>query len=179
VTIENTTIAEVLDKALESSPNYDEEFATEFNDILSQACADRTALGAAESGERQFAAQQYVNSWSAVVSLFAEDPISLAALTAPRIEMENLACPNPVEDLFTCVTTPTMAPFLYDAAIEQEQAAQVKLEAPAKKTRLKQKPTKKSKKQINAKPKSTGKAKPKAKSKPKTTAKKAKKARRR
>ncbi len=174
--IENTTIAEVLDRAVESSPNYDEEFATEFHSLLLQACADRTALGAAESEERQAAAQQYVSSWSAVLNLFAGDSVSLAALTAPRIALENLACPQEVADLFVCVTTPTMAPYLYDAATQLQAAAQVKFKAPATKTRPKRAPTKKSKKQINAKPKSTGKAKPKAKSKPKTTAKKAKKA---
>jgi len=171
------TIEELLDRALESSPNYDEEFAEEIQSLLLQACSDREALGESGVETRTAAAQQYVNSWSAVLNLFADDPVSLAALTAPRVEIANMVCGNDVEELFTCVTTPTMIPLLYEAGAQLSLQAAVK--GSSRTTKLKRQPAKKSKKQIKAKPKATPKAKPKSKAKPKTTAKKAKKTRRR
>ncbi len=177
--INNLTINGLIDRVVPNSGTYDPEFAESFQNMLTEVCTTRAALNASAEPED---AAAYVSAWSAVISLFASDPNSLAALTAPDLMLVNLDCPGPLDALVpaslgAAFPTHTMAQYLYEATLVDRSARVTKL-------RIKRMPSTRGKAKIDAKgkakakPKATTKAKPKlnTKSKPKGGTKKRAKA---
>jgi hypothetical protein len=129
------TIQDLLDTVLPDGPCYDAAFAEEFQFKVQEVLAYRTDLN--QNGiERSTVLAAYRDSWSALLSYFADDPASLAAFTAPRLHISpSLECAYDVDAILpdTLTGTPTtLMLYLYEAIGGGEGA--VGLKSRAKKT---------------------------------------------
>ena len=112
------TIQELLDTVLPDGPYYNAAFAEEFQYKVQEVCAYRTDLN--QNGiERSTVLAAFRDSWSALLSYFADDPASLAAFTAPRLHISpSLECAYDVDAVLpdSLTGTPTtLMLYLYEA----------------------------------------------------------------
>jgi hypothetical protein len=139
------TIGELLDRVLPSSPKYDAAFTRQFKALVKRVSQDRQRANAAKKGDYR-AARKFFGSWLELVTLFADDPRSLAALSLPKLSLRGAPqCGAGLEDLFPETATPTLKLFMYfleqgadDAGIKYKLSP-VKPAAAAKKAKASKK----------------------------------------
>ena len=107
------TIRELLDRVLSSSPKYDAAFTKQFKALVKRVSQDRERVNAAKKGDYR-AARKFFGSWLELVTLFADDPRSLAALSLPKLRVRGAPqCGAGLDDLFPEAPTPTLRLFMY------------------------------------------------------------------
>ena len=88
-----------------------EKFAKEFKVLTDRCCKDRDTLMKVGLGNEK-ASQDYLNSWEAFHKKFAFDPLSLAALSLPKVRYRSGQCGTQTRN-FT-VLTETQVQELYE-----------------------------------------------------------------
>jgi hypothetical protein len=107
------TIRELLDRVLSSSPKYDPTFTRQFKALVKRVSQDRERVNAAKKNDYR-AASKFFDSWLELITLFADDPRSLAALSLPKLRIRGAPqCGAGLDDLFPETATPTLKLFMY------------------------------------------------------------------